>query len=192
MLKSWKTRALATVGAATLAAPFALMGGATAVPGGAQVTSANSATGNIEAGSVLNVNGTGCIQNGTIVQTVTLRLSGPSPATTAVSSGSATVTAPSTGDFTGTISVPAGARVGDSFTLSAFCTESGVPGQSGTFGTPIVVAQPSVLPPVVTIPPVLGVTSGSNPTATIPPSATTPAATSGVAVPITATPPYTG
>jgi len=49
MLKSWKTRALATAGAVALAAPFAFMGGASAAAGTATITSVNSTTGNFEA-----------------------------------------------------------------------------------------------------------------------------------------------
>ncbi len=208
MLKSWKTRALATAGAVALAAPFAFMGGASAAAGTATITSVNSTTGNFEAGSNVTVNGAGCAQTGTNpTQTATIRLRDLNNAV--VSSAQAAVLG--SGTFQGTLNIPSNARVGDMFTVSAFCIENGVQGTESTGGNGFTVTQGSVLTGSSTLSGLAGtgsstlsglagntslsgsqITSTSGQTSSGNFGTTGTTGTTGVATPITATPSFTG
>jgi len=122
MLKSWKTRALATAGAVALAAPFAFMGGAMAVPT-ATVTSVTPTNG--PAGTsvtVLGNCGTTATEPATGAQ---LFLTGPTITAPAPGQafGATVVAGSSTGDFTGTVTIPSGARANDVFTVTARCSD---------------------------------------------------------------------
>jgi len=208
MLKSFKARGLAAAGAVALVAPFTFMSGAMAAPGTAVISSVTSATGNFEAGTALTVTGSGCAATGTNpAQTATLRLRGPgSPASITdpvVATGGATVLG--SGTFQGTLAIPSNARVGDSFLVTAFCTESGIAGTEagGGVGNPVTVQQASVLSTSGGVTGVTGITSGSVTGITSTSGATTATsgattagvttgATTGVATPIVQTPTFTG
>lgn len=205
MLKSWKMRGLVAVGAVALVAPFTFTSGALAAAGTATVGSVNAASGNVTPGATLNVTGSGCGPTavGTVAQTATIRLRGPGGTTSAPVVGTASATVNGDGSFQGTLTVPSDARVGDQFVVGAFCSQSGVQGTEA-FSGPFAVQAGSVLSGAVT-----GTLAGSGSTSvtgtgltstsgsTTATSGTTSdlsgtTGTTGVAVPITQTPTFTG
>ncbi|MDQ6946616.1 MAG: hypothetical protein M3256_10185 [Actinomycetota bacterium] len=199
MLKSWKTRALVTAGAVALVAPFSFTGGAFAatVPTG---LSATSASGTPTAGSSINVNGSCALVNAA-PQTAIIRLRGPNTVATVtdpvVASSNPTVTNTT---FQGTLVIPSGARVGDSFFVGAACVDNqGVQSMETSAGT-VTVVMGSVLGSTTGVTGIVNSTTGTGLTST---SGTTAGATgtgttaggtstTSVAVPITATPSFTG
>jgi len=126
MLKSWKTRALATAGAVALAAPFAFMGGASAVPGTPTVTSLSPSNG--PSPSTVAVEGTGCGTTTTPATSVELFVTGPGITTPTAVQGQVL----QAGVFTGTVTITG--RAGEVFNVVARCTDSTGTGQASTGG----------------------------------------------------------
>jgi hypothetical protein len=202
MLKSWKTRALATAGAVALAAPFAFMGGATAqtAPTATGVT-VTSTTGNFTPGTPLTVTGAGCTPVGTVASTATVRLRGPGGTLTSPVVSSSPATVLPDGSFTGSLTIPADARVGDTFLATAFCSNGAVQGTE-VAGTPVITtaAAPILSGSVAgTVSGVLsatgtsgtGLTTGGT-TGTGTTGTGTTGTTTGVATPIPQQPTFTG
>ena len=125
MLKSWKTRALATAGAVALAAPFAFTGGASAVPGTPTVTLLSPSNG--PSPSTVAVEGTGC---GTTANLATVELFVTGPGITTPTSVPGVVT--SGGAFSGSVTISG--RAGEVFNVVARCTDSTGTGPASSGG----------------------------------------------------------
>lgn len=207
MLKSWKTRALATAGAVALAAPFAFMGGASAVPGAPTITSLTPSNG--PSPSTVAVVGTGCGTTAVPATGVDLFVTGPGITTPTATPGA--VTGGSAGDFTGSVTISG--RPGESFTVVARCRDATGQGPVSSGGPTFTVADTGITGTVTGI--VSGAVSGTGSTtlsgstslsgtsitstsgtntggATGGTTSNIGGTTSGVATPITQTPTFTG
>ncbi len=194
MYKSWKLRA-AVAGVAMAAAPLLSMGGASAA-GTAILTSVQPPNGPVGTTQVV-VNGTGCgtPSTSTDTQTVNVITTGPGlpSGTGQVTKGM--ITGVVSGDFNATVMIPSTAIAGDVFTIIARCTGSvsGLGANSAPL-TFTVLGSGGLTGAVTAAVTTAGVTSTSGATTAGATTAGTTGttATTGVAQPITATPPYTG
>ena len=203
MLKSWKSRALAVGAAAAVMAPLTLVG-----PGVAQVTPPGPPTvvsltpQNGPPGTVVAVTGTACGTAAAPATSVTLFLTGPAITTPAPGQAFPGTLVPgsTSGDFTGSVTIPASARTGESYTVTARCANAAGTGTVGTAGPAFQVIDTGLTGAVtgaVTTATAgvtgTGLTSTSGATtATTGATTGTTTGTTGVATPITQTPTFTG
>lgn len=192
MLKSWKTRALA-VGAAVTLGPLALAPVGLAQPAAPTVVSLTPQNG--PPGQVVAVTGTGCGTAQSPATSVELFVTGPAVTTPTPTAGTL-VPGSTSGDFTGSVTIPQGARAGETYSVLARCTSAAGTGPTSTGGPTFSVIDPTGITGIVTTATGgvtgTGLTSTSGATTATTGTTTGATTTTGVATPIPQQPNFTG